>query len=236
MDLATLIKPVLTAGELRVVGSTTFEEFKQIEKDRALARRLQKVVVEEPSVEETVRILQGLRARYEEHHQVEYSDAAIEVAAKLAKRHLRDYRLPDSAIDILDEAGAMLRLQSSAPADAAAVPVGVAPEPAAPRPAVTPAEIERVVGPHGAHPRQAGDRLRQGAAAHARGIAPPRGVRPGRGGARGDAGDQALARRPRRSPTGRPGASSSPARPASARRSWPSSSRCTSATSSCATT
>ena len=75
MDLATLIKPVLTAGELRVVGSTTFEEFKHIEKDRALARRLQKVVVEEPSVEETIRILQGLRARYEEHHQVDYSDA-----------------------------------------------------------------------------------------------------------------------------------------------------------------
>jgi len=146
MDLATLIKPVLTAGELRVVGSTTFEEFKQIEKDRALARRLQKVVVEEPSVEETIRILQGLRARYEEHHQVEYSDAAIEVSAKLAKRFLRDYRLPDSAIDILDEAGAMLRLQWSAAAEAAAVPVGGALEAAAVRPAVTPAEIERVVG------------------------------------------------------------------------------------------
>jgi ATP-dependent Clp protease ATP-binding subunit ClpA len=113
MDLATLIKPVLTSGELRIVGSTTFEEFKQIEKDRALARRLQKVVVEEPSVDETIKILQGLRARYEEHHQVEYSDAALEVAARLAKRFLRDYRLPDSAIDILDEAGAMLRLQQA---------------------------------------------------------------------------------------------------------------------------
>jgi ATP-dependent Clp protease ATP-binding subunit ClpA len=122
MDLATLIKPVLTAGELRIVGSTTFEEFKQIEKDRALARRLQKVVVEEPSVDETIKILQGLRSRYEEHHQVQYSDASLEVAARLAKRFLRDYRLPDSAIDILDEAGAMLRLQvvASAPADAPA--------------------------------------------------------------------------------------------------------------------
>ncbi len=142
MDLATLIKPVLTAGELRIVGSTTFEEFKQIEKDRALARRLQKVVVEEPSVEETIKILQGLRARYEEHHQVDYSDSALEVAAKLAKRFLRDYRLPDSAIDILDEAGAMLRLQPAAePAgtgDAAATP--------APRRVVTPAEVERIVG------------------------------------------------------------------------------------------
>jgi ATP-dependent Clp protease ATP-binding subunit ClpA len=174
MDLATLIKPVLTAGELRVVGSTTFEEFKHIEKDRALARRLQKVVVEEPSVEETIKILQGLRPRYEEHHQVDYSDAALEVAARLAKRFLRDYRLPDSAIDILDEAGAMLRLQSApTPAASAEPQVGgsAAPAttagtsskgvdwrpitPAAPptdqpaptaRSVVTAAEVERVVG------------------------------------------------------------------------------------------
>jgi ATP-dependent Clp protease ATP-binding subunit ClpA len=120
LDLATLIKPVLTAGELRVVGSTTFEEFKHIEKDRALARRLQKVIVEEPSTEETVKILQGLRSRYEEHHLVDFTDEALEAAAKLAKRHLRESRLPDSAIDILDEAGAMIRLQASTPkADAA---------------------------------------------------------------------------------------------------------------------
>jgi ATP-dependent Clp protease ATP-binding subunit ClpA len=111
MDLATLIKPVLTAGDLRVIGSTTFEEFKQIEKDRALARRLQKVVIDEPSVDETVRILKGLRSRYEAHHEVKYSDAALDAAAKLASRHLRESRLPDSAIDVLDEAGAMLRLQ-----------------------------------------------------------------------------------------------------------------------------
>ena len=115
MDLATLIKPVLTAGELRVVGSTTFEEFKQIEKDRGLARRLQKIAVDEPSVDETVRILKGLRSRYEQHHNVTYTDGALDGAAKLAARHLRDSRLPDSAIDILDEAGAMLRLQPEAP-------------------------------------------------------------------------------------------------------------------------
>ncbi len=172
MDLATLIKPVLTAGELRIVGSTTFEEFKQIEKDRALARRLQKVVVEEPSVDETIKILQGLRSRYEEHHQVDYSDAALEVAARLAKRFLRDYRLPDSAIDILDEAGAMLRLQTAPTAEAGATlpppsaaasalgiewrPISPAaatadkpaavPEQKAPRRVVTPVEIERIVG------------------------------------------------------------------------------------------
>ncbi|HVH29256.1 MAG TPA: ATP-dependent Clp protease ATP-binding subunit ClpA [Vicinamibacterales bacterium] len=114
MDLATLIKPILTAGELRVIGSTTFEEFKQIEKDRALARRLQKIAIDEPSIEETVSILSGLRSRYEAHHGVAYTDAALEAAAKLAARHLRDYRLPDSAIDLLDEAGAVMRLKSSA--------------------------------------------------------------------------------------------------------------------------
>jgi ATP-dependent Clp protease ATP-binding subunit ClpA len=112
MDLATLIKPILSAGDLRVIGSTTFEEFKHVEKDRALARRLQKIAIEEPSIEETVRILAGLRSRYEAHHQVAYSDAALEAAAKLAARHLRDYKLPDSAIDVIDEAGAVARLRS----------------------------------------------------------------------------------------------------------------------------
>ena len=112
MDLAALIKPVLVAGELRVIGSTTFEEFKHIERDRALARRLQKVAIDEPSVEETVRILKGLQRRYEEHHHVRYTDEAIDAAARLAGRHLRDLRLPDSAIDLLDEAGAMTRIES----------------------------------------------------------------------------------------------------------------------------
>jgi ATP-dependent Clp protease ATP-binding subunit ClpA len=110
MDLATLIKPILTMGQLRVVGSTTHEEFKHVEKDRALARRLQKVTIDEPSIQETVRILQGLRSRYEAHHRVKYADDALEAAAKLAARHLRDYKLPDSAIDVLDEAGARARL------------------------------------------------------------------------------------------------------------------------------
>jgi ATP-dependent Clp protease ATP-binding subunit ClpA len=110
MDLATLIKPILSAGDLRVIGSTTFEEFKLIEKDRALARRLQKIAIDEPSIEETVQILAGLRSRYETHHGVTYSDAALQAAAKLAARHLRDYRLPDSAIDLIDEAGAVMRL------------------------------------------------------------------------------------------------------------------------------
>jgi ATP-dependent Clp protease ATP-binding subunit ClpA len=113
MDLATLIKPILTAGELRVIGSTTFEEFKHIEKDRALARRLQKIAIDEPSIEETVQILEGLRDRYEDHHKVKYTSAALEAAAKLASRHLRDSRLPDSAIDLIDEAGSVTRLKNA---------------------------------------------------------------------------------------------------------------------------
>ena len=116
MDLATLMKPLLTGGDLRVIGSTTFEEFKHIEKDRALARRLQKIAIDEPSIDETVRILAGLRSRYEEHHRVKYTDAALEAAAKLAARHLRDYRLPDSAIDLMDEAGSVVRLRTGTPA------------------------------------------------------------------------------------------------------------------------
>jgi ATP-dependent Clp protease ATP-binding subunit ClpA len=110
MDLANLIKPVLTEGEIRLMGSTTFEEWKHIERDRALARRVQRIDVDEPNEGDTVRILQGLRSRYEQHHKVSYSDEALTVAARLARRHLRDARLPDSAIDVIDEAGAALRL------------------------------------------------------------------------------------------------------------------------------
>ena len=139
MDLATLIKPILTAGELRVIGSTTFEEFKQIEKDRALARRLQKVIIDEPTVEETTKILEGLRSRYEAHHNVKYSDDAIGSAAKLASRHLRESRLPDSAIDVVDEAGAVLALRQSTSDDAASD------GPKAEAPIVTLSTLEQVV-------------------------------------------------------------------------------------------
>jgi ATP-dependent Clp protease ATP-binding subunit ClpA len=143
MDLATLIKPMLTAGELRVIGSTTFDEYKHIEKDRALARRLQKIAIEEPSIEEAIRILAGLKSRYEEHHRVVYTDAAIEAAVKLAARHLRDYKLPDSAIDLIDEAGSVARL-AAPPADLA-LPASPA-IPAPPAPVVVDApDIERIV-------------------------------------------------------------------------------------------
>src|SRR4051794_16953967 len=131
---------MLTAGELRVIGSTTFDEYKHIVKDRALARRLQKIAIEEPSVEEAIKILTGLKSRYEEHHRVTYTDAALDAAVKLAARHLRDYRLPDSAIDLLDEAGsgAGLAAPPAVPADPA--------HPAAPAPVIVDAaDIEKIV-------------------------------------------------------------------------------------------
>jgi ATP-dependent Clp protease ATP-binding subunit ClpA len=114
MDLANLIKPILTEGEVRLMGSTTFEEFKHVERDRALARRVQRIDVDEPNEGDTVRILQGLRGRYQDYHEVVYTDAALEGATRLARRHLRDLRLPDSAIDVLDEAGAGIRLNPPA--------------------------------------------------------------------------------------------------------------------------
>jgi len=114
MDLANLVKPILTEGRVRLIGSTTFEEFKHIEKDRALHRRLQKIAVDEPSFEDTLKILAGLKPHYEAHHGVTYTEAALEAAVRLASRHLREYKLPDSAVDVIDEAGAALRLRTPA--------------------------------------------------------------------------------------------------------------------------
>jgi ATP-dependent Clp protease ATP-binding subunit ClpA len=112
MDASNLIKPVLASGELRCMGSTTFHEFRGVfEKDRALARRFQKIDITEPSVEETVDILRGLKTRFEEHHHVKYSDPALRAAAELSARHINDRHLPDKAIDVIDEAGARQRLQ-----------------------------------------------------------------------------------------------------------------------------
>ncbi|MFM8846166.1 MAG: ATP-dependent Clp protease ATP-binding subunit ClpA [Gammaproteobacteria bacterium] len=112
MDASNLIKPVLTNGELRCIGSTTYNEYRGIfEKDHALARRFQKIDVVEPTVPETIEILKGLRSRFEEHHQVSYTDAALKAAAELSARHINERHLPDKAIDVVDEAGARLRLK-----------------------------------------------------------------------------------------------------------------------------
>ena len=111
MDASNLLKPALQDGTLRCIGATTWEEYRQnFQRDAALARRFQKVEVLEPSIEETVRILEGLRERYELHHGVTYTKSALRAAAELAERHLRDKRLPDKAIDLLDEAGAAVSL------------------------------------------------------------------------------------------------------------------------------
>ena len=112
MDASNLIKPVLGNGELRCIGSTTYQEFRGIfEKDYALARRFQKIDVTEPSIEETIEILRGLRSRFEEHHGIVYEDDALTAAAELANRHVNDRHMPDKAIDVIDEAGANCRLQ-----------------------------------------------------------------------------------------------------------------------------
>ena len=111
MDASNLIKPVLASGDLRCIGSTTFQEFRGVfEKDRALARRFQKIDITEPSVSETIEILKGLKSRFEEHHHVKYSNEALVTAAELSARHINDRYLPDQAIDVIDEAGARQRM------------------------------------------------------------------------------------------------------------------------------
>ncbi len=111
LDASNIIKPILAAGEIKCIGSTTYQEFRGIfEKDRALARRFQKIDVGEPSVDESVKILQGLKSRFEDHHQVRYTNQSLHTAAQLAERYITDRRLPDKAIDVIDEAGAAQRL------------------------------------------------------------------------------------------------------------------------------
>ena len=115
LDASNLLKPALQAGTLRCIGSTTYEEHKNhIEKDRALSRRFQKIDIDEPSIEETVEILTGLKSRYESHHGITYTRAAIEATAELASRYINDRYLPDKAIDVLDELGAAFRLSGTA--------------------------------------------------------------------------------------------------------------------------
>jgi ATP-dependent Clp protease ATP-binding subunit ClpA len=112
MDVSNLIKPLLASGELTCIGSTTYKEYRSIfEKDHALDRRFQKIDVKEPSVEQTIEILKGLRSRFETHHNLTYSDAALDAAARLAARYISDRHLPDKAIDLVDEVGAYQYLQ-----------------------------------------------------------------------------------------------------------------------------
>ena len=111
MDASNLLKPALSNGELKCIGSTTYQEYRGIfDKDRALSRRFQKIDIEQPTIDETVEILRGLKSRFEEHHEVEYTPEALRVAAELAERYINDRFMPDKAIDVIDEAGARTRL------------------------------------------------------------------------------------------------------------------------------
>ncbi|MFJ9241266.1 ATP-dependent Clp protease ATP-binding subunit [Streptomyces sp. NPDC101776] len=112
MDAGNILKPALARGELHIVGATTLEEFRRIEKDAALARRFQPILVPEPTVADAIEILRGLRDRYEAHHQVRYTDEALVAAVELSDRYLTDRRLPDKAIDLIDQAGARVRLRA----------------------------------------------------------------------------------------------------------------------------
>lgn len=112
MDASNLLKPLLTTGDLRCIGSTTFQEYRGIfDKDRALSRRFQKIDVNEPSVEDTYKILKGLKSRFEKHHNLKYTDAALKAAAELSNKYIHDRFMPDKAIDVIDEAGAYQQLQ-----------------------------------------------------------------------------------------------------------------------------
>jgi ATP-dependent Clp protease ATP-binding subunit ClpC len=113
MDAANMLKPMLARGELRMIGATTLAEYRKIERDAALARRFTPVMVEEPSVTDTIAILQGLKSQYEEHHRVQIADEALEAAARLSDRYISEYRLPDKAIDLVDQASARLRLRNA---------------------------------------------------------------------------------------------------------------------------
>ncbi|HVO19645.1 MAG TPA: ATP-dependent Clp protease ATP-binding subunit ClpA [Anaeromyxobacter sp.] len=115
MDASNLLKPGLASGELRCIGSTTFHDYKQtFERDHALARRFQRIEIQEPSVEDTIRILHGLKKVYEDHHGVSYTPRALRAAAELSAKHINDRHLPDKAIDVLDEAGARDRMRPDA--------------------------------------------------------------------------------------------------------------------------
>ncbi len=142
MDASNLLKPALASGRLRCIGSTTFQEYRQhFEKDRALVRRFQRVEVNEPSVEDTVKILEGLRKQYEEFHGVRYTDDALRAAAELGAKYLHDRKLPDKAIDLIDETGAakkLLLITAPAVTDTSPLPVGSTP-------IVEAADIEQVL-------------------------------------------------------------------------------------------
>lgn len=118
MDASNMLKPVLTSGEVKCIGSTTYEEYKKyFDKDRALSRRFQKIEIPEPGIEDTVKILQGIKEKYEEYHRVVYTDESLRAAAELSSKYINDRHLPDKAIDVIDEAGSYARIYNFAKSD-----------------------------------------------------------------------------------------------------------------------
>ena len=112
MDAGNILKPALARGELQLIGATTLKEYRQIEKDAALERRFQPIIVKEPSAEDTIKILNGIKDRYEKFHEVRYTDEAIQAFVTLSQRYIQDRFLPDKAIDLMDEVGSRLNLDT----------------------------------------------------------------------------------------------------------------------------
>ncbi len=163
MDASNILKPVLTSGEIRCIGSSTYEEYKNhFEKDRALSRRFEKIEIPEPPVSEAIKILKGLRPRYEEHHGIEYTDAALKSAVELSSKYLNDRYLPDKAIDVMDEAGAFVRLSG-----------------AATRKKINPADMEKIVAKMARIPTQSVSTSDRAKLENLDDAAEGRGVRPG---------------------------------------------------------
>jgi ATP-dependent Clp protease ATP-binding subunit ClpA len=216
MDASNLLKPALAQGTLRCVGSTTYKEYRQhFEKDRALVRRFQKIDVNEPTVEDAVKILTGLKTNYEKHHKVKYTPEAIRAAVELSAKYIHDRKLPDKAIDVIDEVGASRML----------LPENKR------RKTVTLKDVEEIVAKIARIPPKSVSLRRQGDAPHAGARPEGDGLRPGQGDRGALLGDQAGPRRP-----ARPGEADRQlpvqrAPPASARPRWPSSSARRSASS-----
>ncbi len=178
MDASNLLKPALSNGSIRCIGSTTYKEFRNhFEKDRALLRRFQKIDVNEPTIEDTIKILKGLRSAFEDHHKVKYTPDAIKTAVELSARYINDRKLPDKAIDVIDEVGAMQML----------VP------PSKRKKIITAREIEQDRH-HGADPAQIGFVRRSGGARTSRPRSEARRLRSGQGDHRSGLGDEAQPR------------------------------------------
>ena len=221
MDASNLLKPALQSGTLRCMGSTTYKEYRQhFEKDRALARRFQKIDVNEPTVEDAFKILKGLKPYFEDHHDVRYTADAIRSAVDLSARYIHDRKLPDKAIDVIDEAGAAQHLLPESRR----------------RKTITSKEIEAVVAKIARIPPKNVSKDDAEVLKDLEQSLKRRGLRPGQGDRGAGVGDQAQPRRACASRRSRSATTSSPARPASARPRWPSGWRRRWASSCCAST